>query len=193
LKHRPTPFISADSRISFVDHNPVYIFGLKAGISYNKKLRFGLGYNQLYNPPKNLDQDIQYINSLGKPYIITKGLKLFYFSAVADYTFYSTKHWELSMPLQIGIGNTYYQSQLNGYKEKTDEHLNFIYEPTISIDYKITKWFGIAVDYGYRFFISNNHKLNQQLNSTIVTGGLSIYYSEIYKSLFPHTKLAQKL
>jgi hypothetical protein len=112
---------------------------------------------------------------------------------VINYTFYQTKHWELTMPLQIGVGDAYYQYQLNGVKTKTDENINFIYEPTISVNYKIIKWIGIEADLGYRFIVTQNKRLNQQLNAPIFALGISIYYSEIFKSVFPNSKLAKMM
>ena len=193
LKQKPRPFAKLDSRNSFIDNNLVNIFGVKAGISYGKRLGFGIGYNQLYKPPKNLNEDAEYLNALGKPYIISKGLKLYYISATVDYVFYQTKYWELSIPLQIGIGETYYQYELNNVKIKVDKNINFIYEPTVSVNYKIIKWIGVGFDFGYRFMIANSRKLNQQFNAPIVTFDVIIYHSEIFKSLFPHSKLAKKL
>lgn len=169
------------------------IFGAKVGIRYYKRLSFGIGYYQLYNPPKGLKEDVYYVNSLGRPYFIQKGLKMFYFSANVEYTFYVTKHWELSMPLQIGVGKTFYQYTAEGKKFISNENANFIYEPTISVDYKIVKWVGLGADFGYRFMVTQNRKLNKEFNSPIVAFGIVIYYSEIVKSLFPKSKLAKKM
>jgi len=193
LKQKPRPFAKLDSRNSFIDNSIVNIFGAIAGINYGKRLSFGVGYNQLYNPPKNFNQDVEYINSFGKPYFVSSGIHFFYVSAAVDYAFYQTKHWEISMPLQIGIGQTYFQQTIHGKRSKIDAHTNFIYEPTISVDYKIVKWFGLGIDFGYRFLLTNDVKLNREFNSPIVTFGLVIYYSEIYKSVFPNTKLAKKM
>lgn len=193
LKKKPHLFVSVDSRNSFINNNIVSIFGARAGITYGKRLSFGIGYNQLYNPPTSFKEDIEYINALGKPYFINEGLKFYYISAAIEYTFYETKHWEISMPLQIGVGETYYQYILNGVKNKSNKNASFVYEPTISVDYKIIKWVGLSADYGFRFMLTNSKKLNQQLNSPIVTIGISIYYSEIYKSLFPKSKWAKNM
>ena len=193
LKQRPRPFVKFDSRNSFINNSVVNIFGAIVGVNYGKRLSFGIGYNQLFNPPKHFNQNIEYINSLGRPYYISSDIHFFYISAAMDYSFYQTKHWEISMPLQIGVGQTYFQQMINGEGLKVDAHADFIYEPTISVDYKIVKWIGFGIDYGYRFFISNNGKLNREFNSPIITFGLVIYYSEIYRSVFPNSKLAKKM
>ncbi|MGZ4041992.1 MAG: hypothetical protein ACXVO9_02240, partial [Bacteroidia bacterium] len=178
LRHKPKPSASLDTRNSFINNDIVNVFGLIAGISYGKRLSFGIGYNQLYNPPKNFNQDVEYFNSFGKPYFVSSGIHFFYISAAVEYAFYETKHWEISMPLQIGVGQTYFEQNINGKRSKTDRHTNFIYEPAISVDYKFVKWIGIGADFGYRFFITDNNKLNREFNSPIVTLGVAVYYSE---------------
>ena len=194
FKQKPKPFAKLDTRNSFIDNSIVNIFGAIAGVSFNKRLSFGVGYNQLYNPPKNFDQDVEYINSFGKPYFVSTGIHFFYISAAMEYGFYQTKHWEISLPLQIGVGQTYFQQiSVTGTRTKVNARTDFIYEPTISVAYKIVKWVGVEADFGYRFFITDDRRLNREFNSPIVTFGIAIYYSEIYKSLFPKTKLAKMI
>ncbi len=188
LTQKPKPFVKLDSRNSFVDNNIVNIFGIVGGLNYDKRLRFGIGYNQLYNPPKTFTQQVEYLNALGKPYFIATGLRFYYFSIAIEYSFYQTKHWMISMPLQIGLGKTYYQYEFNNIQTKIDDHIGFTYEPAISIDYKIVKWVGVKTDFGYRFFATTSKKLNNKLNSPTITFGLLIYYSEIYKSIFQDNK-----
>ncbi len=193
LKKRPHPFVKLDSRYSFINNELVTIFGIKGGIVFGKKLSFGLGYNQLYSPPKNLNEEVHYINTLGKENTVIKGLHLFYISINAEYTFYQTNHWELGMPLQVGFGQTYYNQYTTfGEKIKSEQKFNFIYEPTISVNYKIRKWFGVGTDFGYRFMLANSRKLSQNLSAPIITFDFQIYYSEIYKSIFSKTKVVAK-
>ena len=97
------------------------------------------------------------------------------------------------MPLQIGVGQTYFQQTINNVKTRVDKHTNFIYEPTISVAYKFVKWVGVEADFGYRFLITDDSKLNREFNSPIVAFGIAIYYSEIFKSVFPNSKLAKKM
>ncbi|MBK7181819.1 MAG: hypothetical protein IPH89_02215 [Bacteroidetes bacterium] len=72
LKLKPHPFATLNSRNSFVDNSIVNVFGVIAGIKYGNKLRFGIGYNQLYNPPKKLNQNVEYINELGNHILLER-------------------------------------------------------------------------------------------------------------------------
>lgn len=193
LQHKPHPFLKLDTRNSFIDNDLVNIFGIKGGLSYYKRLNFGLGYYQLYNPPGSLKEDVHYVSSLGNHYTVSKGLKMYYISANVEYSFYESKHWELTLPLQVGLGKTYYQYTAEGVKYRSNKNFNFIYEPTISVDYKIIRWVGLNAAFGYRFMLAQTHRLNKQFNSPIVAFGISIYYSEIFKALFPDSRLTKDM
>jgi len=192
LKQKPQPFLKFDTRNSFISNSRAKIFGFKAGISYGKRVSFGLGYNQLYPPANNFNK-VVYINdgALLKDSVTAK-LNMFYISGCFEYVFHQTKHWHFSMPLQIGVGKTNYKYTYLENKFRIEDNFNFIYEPAVSVEYKPIKWVGVGADIGYRFMITSSRKLNEKFNSPTYAFKILIYYSEIYKSLFPNTKLAQK-
>ncbi len=191
LKQRPHLFAKLDTRNSFISNSRAKIFGVKAGLKYGKRLSFGIGYNQLYPPAKNFDTQVYYRNQDNIEQSVTANLKLFYISSHVEYVFYQTKHWELSMPLQIGVGQTYYKYKLLGETKKIEKNVNFIYEPCVSIEYKYLKWIGVGADVGFRFMVTKDKKLNQNFNSPTYAFKLLIYYNEIFKSLFPKSKYSK--
>lgn len=191
LKQRPHLFAKLDTRNSFISNSRAKIFGVKAGLKYGKRLSFGIGYNQLYPPAKKFDTQVYYRNQDNIVESVTANLKLFYVSTHVEYVFYQTKHWELSMPLQIGIGQTYYKYKLLGLTKKIEKNINFIYEPCVSIEYKYLKWIGVGADVGFRFMVTKDRKLNQNFNSPTYAFKLLIYYNEIFKSLFPKSKYSK--
>jgi hypothetical protein len=193
LKQKPQLFAKLDGRNSFIENSRAKIFGLKLGISYGKRVHFGLGYNQLYPPASAFDKTTYYADSWGSLYPVISHLHMYYISACAEYAFYQTKHWELSMPLQFGIGKSYYTYLLGGKTNKADENFNFIYEPAVAIEYKFVKWFGIGADVGYRFMITSDKHLNKSFTSPTYSFKFMIYYTEIFKSLFPKSKLAKRM
>ena len=196
LKEKPHLFGKIDTRNSFIYNSRIKIFGIKAGLNYGKRLHIGIGYNQIYpfaKSSKNFNKQIYYTNAGEMEDSVTALLKLFYFSAQVEYIFYQTKNWQLSMPLQIGVGQTYYRYELLGRKEKSDAHACFIYEPAISIEYRFFKWIGVGADVGFRFMLTNSKLLNQKFNSPTYAFKLLIYYNELYKLAFPKSKWAAKL
>ena len=189
-------FGKLDTRNSFFYNSRVKIFGITAGLNFGKRLHLGMGYNQMYpfdKLNKNFDKQLYYINQNNIQDSVTCKLKLFYFSAYVEYIFYQTKRWQLSIPLQIGIGQTKYRYQLRGKKYSTEQHVCFIYEPAVSTEYRFFKWVGVGADVGFRFMLTNSKALNEKFNSPTYAFKLLIYYNEIYKTLFPNSKLAQRL
>lgn len=191
LQQKPQPFSKFDTRNSFISNSRAKIFGFKAGVSYGKRISFGLGYNQLYPPANNFNKQI-FINDNPSEFVIAK-LNMFYVSGYVEYVFHRTKNWHLSMPLQLGVGKTNYKYEYLSQKIKTEDNFNFIYEPAISIEYRPIKWCGVGMDIGYRFMITANRTLNEKFNAPTYAFKFIVYYAEIYKSLFPHTKLAEKI
>src|ERR1044071_6977417 len=63
------PTASFDSRNSFISDRRAHIWGLKAGVEFNSKLQFGLGYNF---HDRRLTKNISYINDAGNVEV-TKG------------------------------------------------------------------------------------------------------------------------
>ncbi len=196
LKEKPHLFGKIDTRNSFVYNSRIKIFGVKAGLNYGKRLHVGIGYNQIYpfaRSSKNFKKQVYYARPDQIADSVTALLKLFYFSAHVEYIFYQSKHWQLSLPLQIGVGQTYYRYQLFGRREKNDGHACFIYEPAVSTEYRFFKWIGVGGDVGFRFMLTNDKALNQKFNSPTYAFKLLIYYNELFKLTFPKSKLATKL
>lgn len=182
LKHKPHPFIKLDSRNSFISNSRAKITGCKLGVDYANRLQFGLGFNLLRPSPSYFDEQISYINSDGLATTTTGALKLWYISAHTEYAYYKTPKWRLSILLQLGGGKTYYQYlNTQGQKKQAQQSLIFIYEPAISVEYKIVRWLGVGADTGFRFMITNYNKVNQKFNSPTYAFKLLIYYNEIYK------------
>lgn len=193
LKQKPHLFGKFDTRNSFIDNSRAKIFGLKTGLNFGNRLYFGIGYNQLNPPSQDFDKLIFIVNSNGELEKTSAFLRLAYMSVHAEYVFYQTKHWELSMPLQFGVGQSYYKYNQYGKRKVIEKDYNFIYEPAISVEYKIVKWAGVGVDVGYRFMFTSYKKLNQKFTSPTYAFKLLVYYNEIVKSVFPNSKLAKRM
>jgi hypothetical protein len=182
LKQRPHPFIKLDSRNSFISNSRAKITGCKLGVDYAHRLQFGLGFNLLRPSPSYFDKTITYVNSDGFAASAIGALKLWYVSAHTEYAYYKTPQWRLSILLQLGGGKTYYQYlNLVGQKKQDQQSLVFIYEPAISIEYKVIRWLGVGADTGFRFMVTNYNNVNQKFNSPTYAFKLLIYYNEIYK------------
>lgn len=188
LEQKPTLFAKLDTRNSFISNSRAKIFGVKLGFNYASRLHIGIGYNQLYPPAKDFNKQIYYTNNYGLPDSVTARLRMYYFSAFIEYVFYQTKHWSLGMPLQLGVGKTFYKYEWYGQKREKEENMNLIYEPGVSISYKFVKWFGVGADVGFRFMVTGSRRLNQKFNSPTYAFKILINYSEIYRSIVSNQK-----
>jgi hypothetical protein len=183
IKQKPTLIGHFGSRNSFVNNNRAQVLGIQIGLNFADNVSFGIGYNQLYSSSSIFDKKIFYQNNNNITNMTNANLQLTYFSAWAEYVYYRNHKWQFSIPFQIGIGQAYYKYTLNNELKKIDENVIFVYEPAVSVEYKITKWLGVGSDIGFRFILTNYNHLNEKLNSPTYAFNLLIYYSEIYKSL----------
>ncbi|MBA3970737.1 MAG: hypothetical protein H0X46_01070 [Bacteroidetes bacterium] len=193
LKQKPHLFGKFDTRNSFIDGGRAKVWGIKTGVSYGKRLYFGVGYNQFSPPSKDFDKEIYIVNTNNELEKITATLRMFYISVHVEYVFYQTKRWHLSMPLQFGIGQVYYKYTNLGKRKVIEKDYNFVYEPAVSLEYKFVKWAGVGADIGYRFMLTDYSRLNQKFTSPIYAFKFILYYNEIVKSIFPKSKLAKRM
>lgn len=180
LKAKPVLDLRLDSRHSFINQSGVSVFGVKGGIEYDRKLRFGLGFNILST---QLNSSISYIeNGLVKTNDEAR-LVFYHVSPYAEYVFYKGERWEISIPVQFGIGNSYYT--LNTAKGRINRNRQFIlsYEPAITAQYKILKYFGPGFGVGYRLMIIDNKAIKESFNSPVYIFRFKIFFGEIYKDL----------
>ncbi len=186
LKHKPHVLGKLDSRNSFIDNSRAKIFGIKIGLDFNERLQFGIGYNQLYSKATNFEKTVYFTSNKNDSSVAS--LKLQYISAYIEYVYYQNKKWELSIPLQFGIGKTYYQYTNLGIKNIIEKGTFFIYEPAVGIEYKIVKWFGIGAGIGFRFIITDYKRLNEKFNSPTYAFKTLIYFNEIRNSISSEIK-----
>lgn len=186
----PTAYF--DSRNSFIGNRRAQIWGIKIGAEFGGKLVLGGGYNQHTN---NLTRDFLFANPQQGYDTVQGTLRLGYVSYFARYVYFSSKHWKFSViPLQFGIGRSRYDVMLNNGEEiRMNRKTIMLYEAGISVAYKIVPWFGVGTDLGFRFMLRKNKAIPENFNSPIYSFYTIIYWAELYKTVFPETKLAKRL
>ena len=108
LQQKPKYFATLASFNTFIDHQYANIFRIKMGLSYNQRLRFGIGYSNLANNDVGTDS----IHLIGDNYdYYTNGTLNFSFvSLSAEYFFYNDYPWQFTLtPFQIGYGGANYE------------------------------------------------------------------------------------
>ena len=171
LKEEPRLIANLDSRNAFISSNGVRVLGFKVGLLYGDKLAFGIGYNQLSSTYRNT--------------IIYEGeesrvkLAYWYLSPYLEYTFYRDNKWELSIPVQIGIGESYYKL-VDQQDKAIYNKLVISYEPAISFQYRILNYFGVGMGVGYRLMVIPNRELEERFTSPVYMLKFKVYFEDLY-------------
>jgi hypothetical protein len=190
MHHTPKPYGTFGDRNSFVQNSRADIWGFKLGLSYNKRVRFSVGYNFMIT---DLTQPLAFPDPAGKNGIVTMHMKLRYFSTCFEYVYYKTPHWEFSIPVQAGIGNSKYVFNYDNAPYSIDNRIIVLYEPMVQSEYYIFPWLGVEADVGLRLMLKNNRAIGKNFNSPMYAFGMFIAWDELYKTIFPNTRFAGKM
>jgi len=189
LKSKSTLDLRIESRYSFIDNDFAGISGIRVGVSFRRKLRFGGGVSWLKN---DIAENVYLTNENGYLVSTPRYLKLAYLCLYADFVFYKTKRWQVSVPIQTGIGATWFQYQRAYELNSANKKLLLLYEPGISTHFKVFKWFGLGAAVGYRFTIKNNSDINYRLSSPTYALKILFWADQLYYDLFPKSKITEK-
>lgn len=176
-----------ESRNSFINNELISVNGARLGVAFQRKLRIGGGVSWLNTVvPKSrisLNADTSYIQYF----------KFVYFCAYADFVFYRTKRWQLSVPIQAGIGASWFQNKQNYYWGNNDKkYALLIYEPGITAQFKVFKWFGLGADIAYRFSLKNNKKVGEGLSSPTYSFKILFWFDQLFYQTFPNSKITKR-
>lgn len=187
-----------ESRNGFIDNQLTSVTGARLGFAFKRKLRLGCGISWLKTQgsgwlQSDVKRDFYYTNSLGKTDTVTKYLKLAYFCLYADFVFYKTKRWQLSVPIQIGMGGIWYHPEkLYTFRRGDHKSFLFLYEPGITIQYKVFQWAGLGTDVAYRFAIQDRDKSGKRLSSPSLTFKLLLWFDQLFFQLFPKSEITER-
>ena len=169
---KPKIDVKIDARTSFISTRPARIFGIKAGLEFNKTVRVGLGYNWLIS---DINRDRTVLVN-GKWTRVNSKLILRYYSPYFEYSYYRSKRLELSVPVMMGFGYSKYTSANEFYNfiPDTDKKFVVFYEPYSIGLYKPIPWVGLGFGVGYRIVLIGNQSIQENLNSPIYVLKLKI-------------------
>jgi hypothetical protein len=165
-----------ETRNSFVQAHYAMFLGVRAGFEFKFPVRCGLGYYWMLT---NLDSKFYKPSDFGQT-DLTACPKMRYVLGYIDYSFYEEDDWTLSVPVQIGVGETFYRNK------STDRFANALVVPMeagVAVDYLFTKWMGFGVGLGYRVMLKNNKKVKENFNSPYYQFRFNIAFSEILRGL----------
>jgi len=182
--------VRLESRASFINHDKASITGVRIGVAFKRKLRVGGGVSWLKN---DISQNDYVLNDLNSLVVVPKYLKLGYLCYYIDFVFHKTKRWQLSVPIQAGTGLAWFQhTQKYDLSSPGKKSFLFLYEPGVTTQFKIFRWFGLGADVGYRFTLKNNSIINMKLSSPAVAFKILFWLDQLYYQTFPNSQLTKK-
>jgi hypothetical protein len=182
LKQKYSADANLETRYGFINNELNRVDGVKFGIDYIGRLKLGMG--------------LSWMNSNYSKMIITKNftdtstnyLKFAYLTIYANFVFYKTKHWQLSVPLQL-----WWQKQNNfRYSERDSKYFLLLYEPGINVQFKIFKWLGLGSDVAYRMVVKDNSSIVERISSPVYSFNILIWFDQIFFDVFPEHKISKK-
>lgn len=184
LRLKPKFYITLASFGTFIDGDFANFNGLRTGLNFNQRVKFGLGYFLLAN--KAVVSEIQ-IKENGTDYTTNGELHIHFFSVSAEYIFHKRDSpWQFNIiPFQIGVGGSGYKyiSRSDRVKVSTPSELIVLYQPEIGAQYSVMKWLGIGLTTGYRLTLLRSDKLTRQLNAPTFAIDVRIFVDELVKML----------
>jgi hypothetical protein len=170
-----------DTRSSFVFAESINIGGLKLGIEWKNKIRTGIGGYFLLS---GITRRITYDRGKSDEQLANYTLRFNYIAVYAEYVLFQTKRWEISTPVQFGVGTIYYDIKFdNRQRTSTTNRYPFIIEPTLAGHYKIYNWIGVGAGLGYRAMFSNVNQtsIEKNFNAPIYIIKVKLFLGDLYR------------
>ena len=179
LQEKPRLTVGLDSRGSFISNQNVRMMGVKVGLEHAGRVRYGIGYSFLRTP---IERERQVVEN-GMTRTVTTRVRLGYVTPYFSYAFYQRGPWEVSIPVQVGIGGgSLVYDDLEGRTQKLKRAFVFLYEPAMTVQYRFLKYFAVGGGLGYRLAFTNA-SLDESLNAPVYILGVRVFFGDVYKDL----------
>lgn len=173
FRNKPVFTAKYDTRNTFITGNRASIWSIKVGFEFRKCLTVGLGYNWLWS---DIQEDFEFEGKVVKQ---RADVRMRYVAPYLDYTFYKKGPWEVTLPVQLGIGTSYLQPQRIPRHQK--QNWIMLYEPAMSVEYKFARYFAVGGGYGYLIMLKNNKELSSRFTSPMYVLRFRILFDELYR------------
>jgi len=173
FRQRITPSFKFDTRNSFITGNTAKVYGIKAGINIGKRFSVGVGYNFIGT---ELQESI-ILNDKE----VRADIQMNYIAPFVEYSFYQRGPWELSSPIQLGVGNSFLRVNDEQGSRVINRDKVVLYEPGMAFEFKILNLIGVGAGFGYRIMLKNNRGIEQQFTSPVYALRARLIFDELYK------------
>jgi len=184
LNKKPKLFFTFANFNTFIDHQYANVNGTRLGVSFNRRVRFGVGFFNLIN---NSIVTPIHIKESEQEYTTDGELSFSFISFSAEYFYYNKYPWQFGvMPWNIGIGEAHYDyiKRPEGHRVSTEHETIILYQPELSGQFSIFRWIGIGSAVGYRVILYREHQVTHDLNAPMFSVDVRLFLDEIYDILF---------
>ncbi|MBL7964231.1 MAG: hypothetical protein JNM31_10365 [Flavobacteriales bacterium] len=180
LGERPRFLVTLDTRGSFISNQNVRLLGVKVGLEHSGRVRYGVGYSFLSTPVSGGDRVVEWE---GGSRMVATRLRFGYITPFFSYAFYQRGHWEVSIPVQVGLGwGALVYTSATGKNETYASTFVFLYEPAMVVQYRFLRYLAVGGGWGFRL-VATGADLDQSLNAPIYLFGLKVYFGDILRDL----------
>ncbi|MBT9393663.1 hypothetical protein KLP40_10860 [Hymenobacter sp. NST-14] len=171
------PVFQFDQRFSILNGKVVGINGVKGGLEWRGRWRAGLGVYRLSGGvPTRAAQPV------GTPPGTRDEVRFRYLAGYGEYVFIGNRRWELSTPLQIGIGSYYTKySYPDGGVYRTPSEILYLVEPSVAAHYRVFRWVGLGAGTGYRQIFASGPKPADEISGYIFFARVKLFLGDLHK------------
>lgn len=181
LSYKPKLTAFLDTRNSFINNLHVKVRGVKLGLNYNNTTKFAIGYNWL-SQKSEVEKQVEVIDSQGELRIYNAEMNMWYINGYFEYSFFKTRYWNASIPLQLGAGRAWYTYENDADQEiRIDEGTIVFYEAAMTLIYKPIRLIGVGGGIGYRLSLTKPQSLNTRLTAPMYMIKFNLYLGELFR------------
>lgn len=163
---KPKFFGGLDSHRSFISKRDVGIFGVRAGLEFNGRLRMAVG---VYTLQSKFERQFE-VPRIDRIDTISASMRYSHFSYILEYVALSSKRWEINMPLSLGFAEINFPQAPGFQKQQFLQGALGMYA-----QYKIFPFLGIAGGVGYRQILIGSPLIAEDFNGPTYSFGVKLY------------------
>lgn len=177
--HHPIKAVfNLDSRSSFIERQPVNIWGVNAGIAFGaKRNQLTLGYYWMSYAAyaKLINWRKEAAHRINLSYYTRTDL--WFTSLLYWWNLKNSQRWMISLPMEVGAGLAYAIPHDLSRDQPIDRTTRHFFAPVqigMYVQWKATRWVGFGLQGGYRYSVFQTD-LDQHFNGTYYSVGMTIY------------------
>ncbi len=163
---KPKFFGGLDSHRSFISRRDVSILGVRAGLEFDGRVRMAIG---VYTLGSGFTRQFE-VARPGSIDTISANLRYSHLSYILEYVALTSKRWEVSIPLSVGLAESSFPKIPRIQKQQFMQGSLGIYA-----QYKIFPFLGIAGGVGLRQILVGTPLIEENFNGPTYSFGVKLY------------------